>query len=55
MGDAVFITDAHMSAFSDTVGEWMSKGFDLGFEKFQIIVGIAALVIIVKIVVSKIG
>lgn len=55
MGETVFITEEHMSAFSSTVSEWMSKGFDIGFEKFQIIVGIAALVIIVKIVVSKIG
>lgn len=54
MGDTVFITQEHMDAFSSTVGEWMSRGFDISFEKFQTIIGIAALVVIVKIVVSKI-
>ena len=51
--DKVFITEEHINSFNSVVGEYMQNGFDLGFGKFEIIVGVAILVVIVKIVISK--
>lgn len=49
----MFLTSDHIAKFNNVVGSYMSKGFDLGFEHLVGIVGIGVLLIILKMLISK--
>jgi len=51
--NTVFLTEEHISKFNDTVGTYMSMGFDIGFEHVIGIVGIAVLIIVLNILITK--
>jgi len=47
------LTQEHIDSFNTVVGGYLSQGFDMGFDFVKAIVGIGVLLIVIKILISK--
>lgn len=47
------LTPDHINSFNSVVGDYLSQGFDVGFDALKVIVGVGVFVIVVKILISK--